>query len=281
MPTYDTPGPLTLTYEVGVGDVHLVATDRDDTVVGIEPADPTLPLDVRAAEQTRVDHTLGAVTITGPKRSGLGLFGKIGAIVVTVALPDDADVRGTSGIGAIHGTGRLGSCRVKTGVGDIRLDAVGRLDASTGAGDVTVDQIAGKADVTTGSGTIVVGEVDGPAVLRNSNGDIRLGSVTGELRSKSSNGSITVTRADAAVVAKTANGDVHVGDVVRGRIHVETAMGEVEVGIRGGSAAHLDVHTSFGQVRSDLTSTDGPDASGETVDVLARTAFGDVVIRRA
>jgi hypothetical protein len=58
-------------------------------------------------------------------------------------------------------------------------------------------------------------------------------------------------------------------------------MGQIEVGIHEGTAARLDVSTQFGRVRNDLDIADRPASTDETVDIQARTSYGDVVIRRA
>lgn len=57
----------------------------------------------------------------------------------------------------------------------------------------------------------------------------------------------------------------------------QTASGRVEIGVHDGVAAYLDLDTKFGAVRNDLD--DKPDA--RTVEVHARTSFGDVVVRRS
>jgi len=55
-------------------------------------------------------------------------------------------------------------------------------------------------------------------------------------------------------------------------------MGELEVGVRRGTAAWLDAQTRFGQVRNRLEPTAAPGAQEETVEVRARTSYGDIVI---
>jgi hypothetical protein len=54
MPTFDTPQPISVTVELGVGDLRIVASDRTDTMVEVRPSDPAKKADVTAAEQTRV-----------------------------------------------------------------------------------------------------------------------------------------------------------------------------------------------------------------------------------
>jgi hypothetical protein len=83
-----------------------------------------------------------------------------------------------------------------------------------------------------------------------------------------------------AVTAKTANGDVRLGEVARGAVLVETAAGRIEVGVRDGVAAWLDLKTGFGNVLNDLQASDRPTPDEDAVDVRARTAYGDITIRR-
>jgi len=56
MPTFDTPEPISVTVEIGVGDIRIVASDRTDTVVEVRPSDEAKKSDVTAAEQTRVEY---------------------------------------------------------------------------------------------------------------------------------------------------------------------------------------------------------------------------------
>jgi hypothetical protein len=72
-----------------------------------------------------------------------------------------------------------------------------------------------------------------------------------------------------------------VHEAVRGSLDLETAYGTVEAGIREGTAAWLDVESGSGRVRNLLTPSDGPPSSEDSLRVRARTAFGNVVIRRA
>ena len=74
---------------------------------------------------------------------------------------------------------------------------------------------------------------------------------------------------------------MRIGEVVRGAVAVETGFGEIEVGVRDGTAAWLDVQSGLGSVRSLLDAGDAPAAGEETVEVRGRTGYGDIVIRRA
>ena len=281
MPIFDTPEPVSAVVELVVGDVSITASDRGDTAVEIRPSDESHEPDVRAAEQTRVEYSAGQLLVKGPKQRSLSLFGKPGSIDVTIGLPTGSQVHGDASVGAFRGAGRLGECRVKLAAGDIQLEHTGPLEVSTGAGAIAVDRAAGPAEVSTGSGRIRLGQIDGTAVIKNSNGDSWIGEVSGDLRVNAANGSISVDHANADVNARSANGDVRVGGVTRGSASLKTSMGEIEVGIGAGTAARLDVHTQFGRIHNQLDSSDGPGASDQTVEVTARTSYGDIVIRRS
>jgi DUF4097 and DUF4098 domain-containing protein YvlB len=282
MPSFDTPEPISVTLELGVGDIRIVASDRTDTIVEVRPSDEAKKSDVTAAEQTRVEYANGRLVIKAAKSWRKYTFRGGGeSIAVQIHLPSGSQVRGEAGVAALHCTGRLGECHVRTGVGDISVDQAGDpVEIKTGFGDITVGRAAGHADVTTGSGAVRIGNVDGSAVIKNSNGDTWIGEVTGDLRVHAANGKIVVDRAHAAVAAKSANGDVRLGEVAHGAVIAETALGKVDIGVSDGVAAWLDLNTGFGNVQSDLDAAERPAAGEDTVEVRARSAFGDITVRR-
>jgi DUF4097 and DUF4098 domain-containing protein YvlB len=280
MPTFDTAQPISLHLALGfvVANVRIRAADRTDTTVEVRPTTPTARADVRVAEQTTADFADGQLTVRAPRLNQL--FTRTGSIEVVVDLPSGSHVQGETGMGEIVTEGRLGDCRLKSGFGQVRLHEAGTVQLTTGSGDIAVGSVTGSAEITAANGEINVARIDGPATIKNSNGLTWLGVVGGELRVRGANGAIRVDRAEAGVVAKTANGSVRLGQVVRGAVSLETAAGALEVGIRTGSAAWLDLKTSYGRVRNELDAAAGPAASDETVEVRARTHVGDITIHR-
>lgn len=281
MPTFDTPGPITASVEFSAGDLRVVATERPDTVVQVRPADETDDRDVRAAAQTRVEFASGTLTVRGPRQPGLGIFGRVGVVDVLVELPAGSDLEAKLGAGAVRCSGALGSCRLRSGAGDLHVEQTETLSASTGIGLVTAENVTGDAKLTTGSGRVRVSSVSGPAVLKNGNGEIWVGHAGSELRINSANGDIAAEHASSSVTANTANGDIRVRELVRGSSTLRSAAGRIEIGIRQGTAARLDVHTQFGKIRNEMTATDGPVETDEQAEIRARTAFGDILIRRS
>ena len=277
----------------------LSASDRADTVVHVRPADESHEPDIRAAEQTRVEYAAGRLLVAGPKSRGLSLFGKPGSVDVAIELPAGSHLHADTGVARFHASGRLGECRVKTGVGDLDFGETGALglstgagaitvdrvdgpaEVSTGAGAVTVDRVAGSAEVSTGSGRVRLGEIACSAVVKNSNGDVRIGEVAADLRISTANGDIAVDRAGAGVTARSARGDVRIGELQRGSVSLKTGFGEIEIGIHDGTAARLDVSTQFGHVRNLMDAASSPGPSDEIAEVRARTSYGDIVIRHS
>jgi hypothetical protein len=280
MTTFQTPGPVTATVDLAVGDVRITAEDRADTTVEIRPSDPRNAHDRDAAEGTQVTFADGRLEVRAARLRGwLSLRGG-GSVDVVVAIPHGSDVRGTGASADFTCAGRLGECRIKTGLGQVRVGEAGPVDLKSGVGDVTVERATGRAQVTAGSGDVRIGALDAGGAVKNANGDTWVGSSAAELRVNAANGDIAVDRADADVTAKAANGAVRLREAVRGSVVLETRIGDVEVGIREGIAAWVDANATAGKVRNTLEAAEAPGPATETIQVRARTSVGEIVIRR-
>ncbi|HUC15044.1 MAG TPA: DUF4097 family beta strand repeat-containing protein, partial [Acidimicrobiales bacterium] len=256
-------------------------SDRADTLVEVSPTNPAKKSDVTAAEQTLVNYGNGVLTVKVPKTWRRHVASNSASVDVKIELPSGSRLRGEAGVGRLRTTGVLGECTFKVGAGDIQLTQAGPLQLRTGVGDITIERADEHSEITTGSGTIHLSRVEGPAVIKNANGDIRVGEARADLRTTTSNGKIWVALARSDVEAKTANGSVQIDEVMHGSVHAQTAMGKVEVGVRRGVAALLDLETSFGKVVNDLDASEAPQPGEPSVEVRARTGFGDIRLFRA
>jgi hypothetical protein len=282
MPTFETPQPIAVTVEMFLGHVEVIASDRTDTVVEVRPSDEAKKDDVRAAQETEVDFAAGNLTVKAPTwwtKMNI-LFGANPSIDVTIQVPTGSQLHGTAHMCQFLVTGELGPCELKCHVGNLQLDEVGPLKLQTSAGNVTVDQVMGGASITT-NGIVRVREINGSAVVKNTHGDSTIHEVAGDLQVNAAHGNIMVERPHGSVTAKTANGSIRVGDAARGTLRLETATGELEVGIHPGSAAYLDVHTKSGAFQNLMESAGQPAQGEETVHVYARNSFGNIIIRPA
>lgn len=284
MPTFTTPEPIVAKLDLFIGDTHITAADRADTAVEVRPNDESSAADVRAAEQTKVDYADGVLLVKTPKRR-LGMLGassiKSPAVQVRIELPAGSRLRGATGLGDLRCEGRFGECDLTTGAGSIRIEDAEAVRLRSGAGDITVGHVAGDAEATTGVGEVRIRTIGGPAVIKNSAGSNKIGEVRGDIRTKSASGDIVIDRAHAGVDAKTSAGKIRIGEVRHGSVELESGAGEVEIGVREGTAAWLDVRSTVGSVRNLMDAADGPGQGDQVVEVRARTQLGDIVIRRA
>ena len=180
MPTFDTPEPITATIDVTVGDVRISAGDGSATVVDVRPSDASNDEDVKVAERTRVEYASGQLLVKAPKLRSWSIRSAGGSIDVTIELPAGSQVHGAGQLTDFHCDGRLGDCRIKTGLGHIQLDEAGTLSLKSGIGDISVDRATGHAEVTAGSGDVRLRELDASAVVKNSNGDTWIGVAGGD-----------------------------------------------------------------------------------------------------
>jgi Putative adhesin len=301
MPTFDTSGPILALIDVATATVRINADDRADTVVEIRPSDQHNDADVEAAEHTRAEYADGRLLVRTDRdhadlASGSGLsLGKLvespsswartlllgpGSVTVTIDLPAGSRVDAKTA-GSLRCRGPLGEVTASTSHGDIRIEQAARLRLRSTYGDISVTRASGPAEVTTTHGGINLGEIDGAAAVKTSHGHVRLGEVTGELRLNSAHGDITVERALSGVAAKTAYASVQIDEVVSGSVVMETTGGGLDLGIREGTAAWLDVSSRYGTVDVSLDPGDGPGETEPIVEVRAHTTHGDIAIHRS
>ena len=281
MKTFETPDPITATIDVVAADVRVTAAGAGTARVDVQPGDPSDPEDVRAAEQTRVGLAGGQLAVKAPKLRSWLPNSTGGSIVVTVEIPAGSTLYGTGQLADFAVTGELGDCRIRAGLGRVRVELARTATLRAGVGDVEIEHATGDVSLITGSGEIRAHRLDGSAAIKNSNGTTWIGEAAGDVRLRAANGSAVVDRARGDVSAKAARGDLRVEDVASGSVELETHAGDIEVGIREGTAAWLDVTTAAGRLRNELEAAGDPGGQGETVEVRARTSLGDVVIRRA
>jgi len=69
-------------------------------------------------------------------------------------------------------TGSVGSVRCRSASGDVELDEVDRIDATTASGDVRVNSVKGDAGFVTSSGDVNVGQMAGRLTAQLASGDL-------------------------------------------------------------------------------------------------------------
>lgn len=282
MATFQTPQPIAVVIDVSVrGDIQVVAQDRHDTEVTVQPRKATRNLDVKMAEQTTVDYSDGRLQVRLHPSFRHSWFSDGGAVEITVEVPTGSSLELKSAMGDLSCDGEFGAADLRTDMGHIRVDHCGELRAHTDMGDITVERAVGRCRIKTGSGKIRIHHLDGVATVKNGNGNTYIAHASGELSVSAANGDISLERAGLSTTVKTSSGDVTVGEVAAGSLTVQTAAGTLAVGVSEGTAAWLDLSTKYGRVRNALEATNGPGDTVDRVEIRARNAYGDIAVMRS
>jgi DUF4097 and DUF4098 domain-containing protein YvlB len=260
MPTFSTPTPVPVVVDVPFGALHVVASDRDDVVVTVLPADPTKSGSVRAAEETRATRDGAGISIVYPNqwKQWVLPFGKAESL---------------------YSEGRLGVVTMTLNAGDARIDEAASLDLKVSAGSVVVGRVDGAIDVKASAGSVRIGEA-GAGTVRASNGVTHVEAVVGDLEIVGAHADISVGTVRGNLTAKAAHAGIHVGRLTSGGVTLTSSYGTIEVGVPEGVAAWLDVTSEHGSVRNQLTPTEGPVDDEATAEVHAATGYGDIIVRR-
>ncbi|GAA5039584.1 hypothetical protein HNP84_005325 [Thermocatellispora tengchongensis] len=301
MTTFNTSEPIVAVLDMATATIRINASDRADTVVEVRPSDERNDADVRAAEHTEVEYADGRLLVRSGKEDAGSTFGwglsldKLvesptkwartlllgpGSVEVTISLPAGSRIDAKSA-GSLRCRGPLGDVSFTTSYGDIHVEHAGRLRLKSTYGDISVTGASGHAEVSGAHGSIHIGEINGTAELKTSHGAVRVREVTGELRLNSAHGDISVDRALSGVAAKTAYGSLHISEVTSGSVVMETTGGGLDLGIREGTAAWLDVSSTYGTVDVSLDPSDVPDQNDRIVEVRAHTTYGDISVHRS
>ncbi len=282
MTVFPASAPLRARIDIELGDIRVVAAAVEEAVVDVVPTSPESEKDRKAAEQTRATLVDGVLDVTGPKRPGfIGPGRKSGSVQVSVRLPAGSVLEAHTALGRIAVEGRLAEVGARTSMGDVSIEDAAGADLKAGLGDVSARTISGDLRASTGGGEVRIGSVAGEALVKNSNGPTWIGSTGPAARIKAANGDVRVDRAHGDVVATSANGSLAVGSAERGALSLRTALGAILVGVPYGTAARLDLRTSYGSVRNGLEAAPAPGDGELTLEVEAHTGAGDIDVVRA
>lgn len=264
---YDTPEPIDLVIEIGRGTVRVDAITTSTTDITLTGA---------RADQVRVEHVDGEISIIGP-RDGLGFRPGDTRVDVIVSLPVDSRLVSRLGSADLVATGRLGGGQVKTGSGDVRLDELcGPADVETGSGDVRIAGPAADLRIKSGSGNVSLGLTQGALAISTGSGDVTLGGVEGPSVVKTGSGDLLITAARADTSYATGSGDLRIREATRGSFTARTASGDVAVAVRAGVPVWTDINTLTGRIHSTLRGAGHPEPGQDHVQLRVTSASGDV-----
>ena len=261
MPNFDTPQPISVTLDVGMGDIQVVASDRTDTVVEVRPSDPATKSDVAAAEQTRVEYANGALLVKAPKgwrhSAPLGRRESI-----------DVHDRAADGLAGARRRGGRRRCAARARSASADSRPASATSSSTRRARCDLQDRGRRHHRRPGRRrrrghhrhrrASRIGSVDGTAVVKNSNGDTWIGEVTGDVRVNAANGD-HVDRARRRGVARRP--PTATSGSARSRAAPSSPRppaGRIDVGVRDGVAAWLDLTRGSATCATTSTPPTGP-----------------------
>lgn len=236
-----------LTVRLGGGSLRLERNDLPGVIGEITS---------KRADDFRIETEGSTLSITAPK-------GRSTDADVHLSIAEGIDLTSMTGSCDLTADVGLGTVRARASSGDITVEQVGNLDATTGSGEIRVEDIVGSsARLNTGSGAITVASCDAALRVRTGSGDIAIG----ELR--------------AVLQGNTGSGEISI-DTTSGSVNARTGSGDVSIGVADGLAAWLDLSTSSGEVQVGLDQSERPDPDTPYLALQVRTGSGDITVTRS
>jgi hypothetical protein len=229
--TFPAPHPVALHVNLGSGDLDVSAEDVGQTTVTVAGD---------GADRVTVEQRGNRILVLAAHR-GVGFFAVSSHLQVHVSLPADSELVAELGSADVVAVGRLGTARVRSGSGAVRL-----------------------------------GELAGDALVQSGSGDVHLGVTRGDIRARSASGDVHVREPQGDVTLSTASGDLYVGTMWRGELRAKNVSGDIGVGIPEGVPVWTDISCVTGSITSTLRGAGQPEEGQDFVRVRASTVSGDV-----
>ena len=150
-------------------------------------------------------------------------------VTMDVYVPSTYNVEASTGGGNISMEDVNGRASLSTMGGNIATGNIhGSAHLQTSGGHITVKNVNGDLTAETGGGHLSAGAIGGNASLRTVGGHIRVTSVAGSAHLETGGGNVTLEHSGAQLVAETAGGQINVGDAV-GTVRAKTGGGGIRL----------------------------------------------------
>jgi hypothetical protein len=256
--TFPSTGPVTADLELAAGLVDVSLDGGDEVVVRLEPLHGDSERARGQIEAAEVGCSGSELKVHVPKRKL-----READLRLRVSMPPGSSLRAGTASADVRVRGATAGLEARTASGDVVVgDSCDRLKAVTASGDVLCGAVAGEADVRTASGDVGAESIGGKASVQTASGDVRLGRIKEGAR------------------IRTASGDVKIASAASGEVLVNTASGDVMVGVDRGVGAWLDLVTVSGDTSCTLASEPEGEANAE-LRISCRTVSGDILIRES
>jgi hypothetical protein len=249
-PVQGTPKVVLATFD---GSIEIQSWNRREVMVTIEKHAASTAAAAAIEVQSSQDGNRVNVEVKRPGAHSWDWFGS-GSARLVVLVPEAANVRASSGDGAIRVARVNGTIALRSGDGRIQAsNSAGSVSASTGDGGIDLDGVDGAVEAITGDGRVRVSGKITAIRARSGDGSIaieaRPGSATeADWNISSGDGAVTLQIPDdfnAELDAHTGDGSVHLngvsvtttGTVTRNSVRGRLGSGGRPVRVRTGDGS--------------------------------------------
>ncbi len=132
---------------------------------------------------------------------------------------------------------------------DITLPHASAITATTGSGDIEIQDVGANLKAQSGSGTVRAHGIKGPATLGTGSGDIELQQTgPGDVRAETGSGSIRLQGLAGALKASTGSGDIEAQGQPTADWKLTTGSGSIRLGVGANARFNLDADTGSGTI---------------------------------
>ncbi len=172
---------------------------------------------------------------------------------------------------------------------DINLPRASSIAASSGSGDVEIQDVGANLKANTGSGSVRARGIHGPAYLQTGSGDIELQqTAAGDVRAETGSGSIRISGLNGGLRAGTGSGDIEVNGQPTEDWKLDTGSGSVHLNVGSSTKFTVNADTGSGSIHIEQPFTMHGDLNrhhimasinGGGPTIKAQTGSGDIQIR--
>ena len=236
------------TIAVGKGFGNITITGWDSDTLKATAKNPS------SAEQVSVKIIESAkkITIALDTENGGNQNGKIN---LELKVPRSAKFEPIqTGSDTITVTDIEGFVVVKTDSGDIKAINIGSIQARTGNGNISLENINGRIDLITANGNIKARRIQGDARIISVNAKINIDCVKGRIEISDTSSQIWLTGIEGDVDVSTSNGKAYFIGAIRSenRYRLKTLSGAVSMTISDDTGFTVTLSSYSGQIEKDF-----------------------------
>ncbi len=135
---------------------------------------------------------------------------------------------------------------------EVTLPQGSSIEASTGSGDVELQDVGARFKGSSGSGSVRARNLHGPANLETGSGDIELNeNAPGDVRAQTGSGSVRLNGISGGLKAGTGSGDIEVHGTPASDWKLDTGSGDVRLTLGPSARFNLSASTGSGSIRTE------------------------------